>query len=426
MDHKSYLLKNLTLMDPRGPFDTKGDIYIRGGQIEKIGPNLEIEADQTIDLEGKWACPGFVDVHVHLRDPGYPQKETLETGSQAAIAGGFTHLVAMANTKPIMDNPQEIQKFCEKAEKMPIHIYTVSGLTKALRGKELVDMEGAIKAGAVGFSDDGFPLTDMEILHQAFQKALDLDVPLSFHEEDPKFMENQGITSGPLARSMGMGGAQPYSEYSFIARDGALALKYGTKVDIQHISTKAGASLVKTYYNLGANILGEFTPHHLNYTTDKIKEFGPNARMNPPLRLEEDVEGLRSLLKEECFVLATDHAPHTAEEKARAFKSAPSGIVGLEVAFPMAYRATVLEEKATIKELLEAMTYRPAHFYKLPYQGLEEGKTANLTLIDPQEEWTIDENTWKGRSKNSPYQGEKVKGRVLATYVKGQLHWVKE
>ena len=419
------LLKNVQFMDPRGFFEQTLDLYLKDGIIKKIAPKIDDPADKELDLTGKWICPGFVDVHVHLRDPGFPEKETLETGSQAAIAGGFTHLVAMANTKPIMDNPQEIQKFYQKAEKMPIYIYTVSGLTKALRGKELVDMEGAIKAGALGFSDDGFPLTDMGILHQAFQKALELDVPLSFHEEDPKFMANQGISSGLLAESMGMGGAEPFSEYSFIARDGALALKYGTKVDIQHISTKAGACLVKTYYDLGANILGEFTPHHLNFTTDIIKEHGPNARMNPPLRLQEDVEGLRDLLKENCFVLATDHAPHTAQEKSRPFKSSPSGIVGLEVAFPMAYKATVEEEKATIKELLEAMTYRPADFYSLPYWGLEEGKEANFNIIDPDMPWTIDKDTWKGKSSNSPYEGQEVKGKILGTFVKGQWHQVK-
>ncbi|MCD1147594.1 dihydroorotase [Peptoniphilus sp. KCTC 25270] len=421
MEKQRILLKNAQIMDPRNHFEEILDLYLEEGKIKNLGKNLDIPDAEVLDLTGKWIVPGFVDVHVHLRDPGFPQKETMETACRSALGGGFTHLLAMANTKPVMDSPEEIETFYKKAQSVPVNVYTVSALTKDLKGKTLVDMEACAKAGALGFSDDGFPLVDLALLKEAMEKARELNLPLSFHEEDPSLIGTPGINEGNISREMGLKGAPAYSEYSYIGRDCALALDWKTKVDIQHISTKAGASLVALFYDLGANVLGEITPHHFSFTEEKIRTHGTMAKMNPPLRTEEDRLGLQDLFSHPSFVLATDHAPHTEEEKSVEFSKAPSGILGLEIAFAAALRHLVKEGKVSLKDLIEKMTYLPAAFYNMEYDGIQERKIGNFSIVDPEEKWTVTRDTFKGKSYNSPYEGEEYIGKIKYTVSKGEL-----
>ena len=291
--------------------------------------------DKTINGEGCYLFPSFVDVHVHFRDPGFTHKETLETGSAAALHGGFGHVVCMANTKPVMAG-EEITAFYERANKLPVHVYTVSALTDNLKGDVLVDMEDAAHRGAVGFSDDGFPLENVALLKEALRRAKAFDLPISLHEEDPNYVYNPGVDSR-YGEPIGLKGAEAMAEYSLAARDLSLAYFIGAKLDIQHISCDLTAGLVETFAAAGANVLGELTPHHMTMTGEDIAVHGTLAKMNPPLRTAKDRDELAKFVGKNHFAIATDHAPHTADEKSKEFKDAPSGITGLETAFPLLY-----------------------------------------------------------------------------------------
>ena len=374
-------------------------------------------ADKTVDGEGLMAFPAFVDVHVHLRDPGFTEKETLDTGAAAAIHGGYGHILAMANTKPVMTGGA-IADFYARAKALPLHAYTVSALTKDLKGEVLVDMEEAARLGAVGFSDDGFPVDNMDLLKEGLLRAKALDLPVSLHEEDPAYVKNPGVDSR-FAPAFGLKGAEAMAEYSLSARDLSLAHYLGAKLDIQHISCALTARLVAAFAESGAKVLGEITPHHLTMTGDDVKTHGTLAKMNPPLRTAEDAKGLADMIGHANFCIATDHAPPTAEEKIRPLKDGPSGITGLETAFVLLYTELVLKEKCTLEDLIAAMTKIPADFYKLPHKGVAGGE---FVLFDPEGETAVDEAFFRGKSHNSPLIGKTFKGKIKGICVKGKYH----
>lgn len=414
------LIKNIRLMDPASKRDEIVDILIEDKIIKSIGKNINIEDKDIIDGKNLIVSPGFIDVHVHFRDPGQEYKEGLTTGSQAAAAGGYTSVICMANTKPVMDNEDLIKDFVKRAKEQIINVYTISSLTKEMKGQELVDMEKVLQAGAVAFSDDGIPNTRNDIVLAAMEKVKDLDSLISFHEEDPSLNKENGINHGKVAEEMGLYGAPAISEEIMVARDCYFAYKTGAKVNIQHISAAGSLDIIREYKKLGAKVYCEVTPHHFSSTEDLIREKASLAKMNPPLRTEEDRQAIIKALKDGTIdFIATDHAPHSSEEKNQEFTKAPSGIIGLETALGLGITNLVRENKLSLMELLEKLTINPAELYKLETGRIKEGLPADLVIFDENEEYTVEK--FKSKSSNSPYIGKKLYGKVKYTICNGKI-----
>lgn len=414
------LIKNIRLIDPASKRDEVVDILIEDKIIKSIGKNINIEDKDIIDGKNLIISPGFIDVHVHFRDPGQEYKEDLTTGSQAAAAGGYTSVICMANTKPVMDNENLIKDFVKRAKEQIINVYTVSSLTKGMKGQELVDMEKVLEAGALAFSDDGIPNTRNDIVLAALEKAKELDSLISFHEEDPSLNKGNGINHGKVAAEMGLYGAPAISEEIMVLRDCYFAYKTGAKVNIQHISAAGSLDIIREYKKLGAKVYCEVTPHHFSSTEDLVREKASFAKMNPPLRTEEDIQAIIKALKDGTIdFIATDHAPHSSEEKNQEFTKAPSGIIGLETALGLGITNLVRENKLSLMELLEKLTINPAKLYKLQTGRIKEGLPADLVIFDENEEYTVEK--FKSKSSNSPYIGKKLYGKVKYTICNGKI-----
>ena len=414
------LIKNIRLIDPASKRDEIVDILIEDEKIKSIGKNINIEDKDIINGKNLIISPGFIDVHVHFRDPGQEYKEDLTTGSQAAAAGGYTSVICMANTKPVMDNENLIKDFVKRAKEQIINVYTISSLTKEMKGQELVDMEKVLEAGALAFSDDGIPNTRNDIVLEAMEKVKELDSLISFHEEDPSLNKENGINHGKVAEEMGLYGAPAISEEIMVARDCYFAYKTGAKVNIQHISAAGSLDIIREYKKLGAKVYCEVTPHHFSSTEDLIREKASLAKMNPPLRTEEDRQAIIKALKDGTIdFIATDHAPHSSEEKNQEFIKAPSGIIGLETALGLGITNLVRENKLSLMELLEKLTINPAKLYKLERGRIKEGLPADLVIFDENEEYTVEK--FKSKSSNSPYIGKKLYGKVKYTICNGKI-----
>lgn len=414
------LIKQGRLIDPRSRRDEICDIHIEGGKIKQIGNHLKIHDGQTICAEGLIVAPGFVDIHVHFRDPGFTYKEDLESGCRAAAAGGYTTVVCMANTSPVMDGEELLCDFIRRSKDLPIRVHTVCALTKGFEDKELVDMERLVQLGAVGFSDDGIPNRNGTLILEAMERAKKLNVPISFHEEDSALILENGINHGAISKKLGMYGSPSLAEASFIARDVEYGIYTGCAVDIQHISTKEGVELVKFAREQGANVVAEVTPHHLTLTEEAVMKYGTLAKMNPPLRTREDRERiLRGIEEGTITIIATDHAPHSKEEKARPFSKAPSGIIGLETALGICYRELVATGRIDEMKFLALLTQNPAQFYHLDCGYLEEGGPADITIFDPKETYFIKD--FFSKSCNSPFMDWKLQGKVKYTIAGGKL-----
>ena len=402
------LIKNIRIVSPGNGLDRTGSIVISDGTILRVGDCAETdgEFDTVIDGKGLVAAPGLVDVHVHFRDPGLTYKEDIHTGAAAAAKGGFTTVVCMANTKPPVDNVETLRYVIEEGKKTGIHVLQAAAVTVGLAGKELTDMEALKAHGAAGFTDDGIPIMDEKLLKTAMEEAACLDLPLSFHEEDPAFIVNNGINHGAVSDELGIYGSPALAEDSLVARDCMIALHTGAAVDIQHISSEGAVRMVKLAKELGARVYAEVTPHHFTLTENAVLEHGTLAKMNPPLRTERDrqaiIEGLNS-----------------AEEKARPLTQAPSGIIGLETALGLAVTNLVRPGHLSLLELMEKMSLNPAKLYHLDSGSVEEGKAADLVLFDPEEEWTVGE--FASKSSNSPFTGSRLYGKVKYTICGGKI-----
>ena len=420
------IIKSGRVLDPVSKRDEVIDIKIEDGKIVKIAKNIEASSDkeEVIDARGKAVVPGLIDVHVHFRDPGQTQKEDLVTGSQAAIAGGFTSVIQMANTSPKIDSKEKIIEHYKKARDLPLKVFTVSALTKNFGDLELVDMEENFKRGAVAFTDDGIPNRNSELILEAMNRAKELDTIISFHEEDPQLIRQNGINHSEVSEKLGIYGSPNIAETSFIARDMAMAIYTGAKISIQHISTGLGVDLVKFGKEMGANIYAEVTPHHIALNDSAVLEFGSLAKMNPPLRSEEDRLRIIQGLKEGTIeIIATDHAPHTEEEKSKEITKTPSGIIGLETSFSICYENLVLTEEISLMKLIELMSTNPARIYGLEGGEISEGKVADLTIIDLDSEYKIDK--YKSKSSNTPFKEKTLRGEVLYTISEGKLVYKK-
>ena len=422
------IIKGGRVLDPVSKRDEVLDIKIEDGKIIKISKDIEASSDkeEVIDARKKVVVPGLIDVHVHFRDPGQTQKEDLVTGSQAAIAGGFTSVVQMANTSPKIDSKEKIIEHYKKARDLPLKVFTVSALTKNFGDLELVDMEENFKRGAVAFTDDGIPNRNSELILEAMNRAKDLDAIISFHEEDPDLIGQNGINHSEVSEKLGIYGSPNIAETSFIARDVAMAIYTGAKISIQHISTGLGVDLVKFGKEMGANIYAEVTPHHIALNDSAVLEYGSLAKMNPPLRSEEDRLRIIKGIKEGTIeIIATDHAPHTAEGESKEITKAPSGIIGLETSFSICYENLVLTEEISLMKLIELMSTNPARIYGLEGGEISEGKIADLAIIDLDSEYKIDKSKSKSKSSNTPFKDKTLRGEVLYTISEGELVYKK-
>ena len=388
-----------------------------------LGDDKKVPADlQVIDAKGCVVAPGLVDVHVHFRDPGFTHKEDIETGARAALRGGFTSVVLMANTKPAVDNEDTLKYVLDKGAKTGLHVYTCATITKGLGGKELTDMDKLRSLGAAGFTDDGIPIMDAGLLEEAMNKAAKFGVPVSLHEENPALITNNGVNHGKASEHYGIEGSPREAEINLIERDLQIALKTGVILNVQHISTKEGVELVRQAKRKGNNIHAEATPHHFSLTEDAVIEHGTLAKMNPPLREEADRQAIIKGLQDGTIdMIATDHAPHSEEEKAKPVTEAPSGIIGLETALSLGITNLVDKGLMDTKHLLSLMTCNPARMYGIPAGTIEEGKAADIVIFAPDEEWTV--GNFASKSHNSPFTGQKLKGVVKYTIVDGEVQY---
>ena len=414
------LIKNGYMIDPKSGKDGNYDILTEKDRILKIGKNLEPPAGccKVIDAEGLLVAPGLVDVHVHFREPGFTQKEDIITGAAAAAKGGFTSVVLMANTKPAVDNRETLEYVLNRGRETGIHVYSCANVTVGMQGEALTPMKDLAAAGAVGFTDDGIPLMDEKIVRAAMEHAAALDLPISFHEEDPGLISENGINHGEASEKLGIGGSPREAEISLIERDLKLALETGASINIQHISAAESVELVRKAKELGTNIHAEATPHHFTLTESAVAEYGALAKMNPPLRTENDrMEIIRGLVDGTIDLIATDHAPHTAEEKAKPITEAPSGIIGLETALALGITELVDKGYLTMCQLLRLMSTNPAVLYHLDAGYLEEGGPADLILIDTYAQ--VIPGDYASKAYNSPFTGWSLKGKVVKTIASG-------
>lgn len=418
------LIKNGRVVDPVSNTDKVMDVLIDNGTIIQTGDDISKDINsndvEIIDATGLVVAPGLVDTHVHFRDPGFTYKEDINSGASSAAKGGFTMVVCMANTKPAVDNIETLQYIQEKGEKTGIHVLQTATITKGLAGKELVDMKTLAEHGAAGFTDDGIPIMDEALLVKAMEFAKELDLPVSLHEEDPLFIKNAGVNQGEVSKKLNYGGASLTAEDVMVARDTMLALHTGASVCIQHISSGNSVELVRTAKKLGADIHAEATPHHFTLTEDAVLEYGTMARMNPPLRTEKDRQMIIEGIKDGTIdMIVTDHAPHSAEEKAKPLEQAPSGIIGLETSLGLGIKSLVQAGHITLLKLMELMSKNPAQFYRLVPTSICKGSVADIVIFGENEMWTVDH--FASKASNSPFLNWELPGKVHYTICKGNI-----
>ena len=421
------LIKNGYVMDPESKREGVLDILVKDKKICKIGEKLQEELTkdelaqcEVIDAEGKIVAPGLVDVHVHFREPGFTHKEDIVTGSKAAAKGGFTTVVLMANVKPQVDNVDTLKYILERGRTTGIHVDTCANVTMGMQGKELVDMKTLADEGAVGFTDDGVPIMDENLVREAMKQVAALNMPISFHEEDATLITNNGINRGKASEYYGIGGSPREAEISLSGRDLQLALETGACINIQHISSKEAVELVRQAKAQGKNVHAEATPHHFTLTEEAAIKYGTMAKMNPPLREEADrLAIIEGLVDGTIDLIATDHAPHTAEEKAKPITEAPSGIIGLETALPLAITVLVNGGHLTMMQVLEKMAYNPAKMYHLNAGYLAEGGPADIIIIDKDAIQVFEE--YASKASNTPFTGWELDGVVCTTICDGKV-----
>lgn len=409
------------IIDPVSGKDFIGDLILENGTIKAVGERLNLDGcEDIIEAAGMAVAPGLVDVHVHFRDPGLTYKEDILTGAHAAAAGGFTTVVCMANTKPVIDNAETLQYVLNKGKETSIHVLSCACVTKGMQGKELVDMDALRAAGAAGFTDDGIPILDEEVLKAALIKAEELQVPVSLHEEDPKLITNNGINRGPVSEKLGIGGSPAEAEITMVERDCRLAEETGSYVNIQHISTAGAVEAVRASKRRGSHVTAEAAPHHFTLTDEAVLTYGTLAKMNPPLRTEADRQAVIEGLKDGTIdMIATDHAPHSIDEKGKPLTEAPSGIVGLETSLALGITELVKPGCLTLMELMRKMSQNPAALYHLPYQGIAEGAPADLVIFAADEEWKPE--SFCSKAVNTPFKGWNLTGRVHYTICDGKI-----
>lgn len=413
-------IKGVHLCNPATAVDGICDIQITDGKIAAIQERLVPEAgSQIIHGTGLTAFPGLTDIHCHFRDPGWPEKEDIESGCSAALRGGVTTVVCMANTKPVADRPEILRGILEKGDRQVITLLQNSAMTVGLKGQTLVDADAMLAAGACGFSDDGIPIADPAVMEQALRTVKERGAILSVHEELAQLVLSPGVNQGPVSQALHVGGAGAAAEYAMVERDLQIQKKTGGKLHFQHISTGRSIELIRRAKQNGQSVTAEVTPQHLSLTEEAVLSCGSNAKLNPPLRGEEDRQALlRGVADGTVDVIATDHAPHTAEEKARSLTDAPSGLIGLETSLAICFSTLVSTGLISRLRLAELMCCKGAELYGLK-KSVEPGMAADITLFDERETW-VAEHFWS-KASNTPYAGKKLCGKVKYVLCNGYI-----
>lgn len=421
------LIKNGTVINPGDKTEQKADVLVEDGIIKKIVSGQSVKADRVVDASDCYVMPGFIDMHVHLRDPGMEEKETVETGLKAAVHGGFTTVVAMPNTKPVVDNADVVNYVHNKGKNMGLaHVLQAGAVTKGQRGEVLSDIEGMVEAGIPAISEDGKSVMNAQLYREAMTLAMKYDIPVLAHCEDINLVNGGVVNADETTEKMRLKGISNSVEDVIAARDIMLARETGAALHLCHCSTKDSVKMVEMARKEGIRVTAEVCPHHFILTSSDIRENDANYKMNPPLRTKEDVEALREGLKKDIMdVIATDHAPHTAIEKGMGIRRAPFGIVGLETAAALTMTELVDKGYLTVMQMAEKMSYNPAKILGLEKGVVEEGKEADLVVFHPGREYTINPDDFYSRGKNTPFAGKKVKGMVMATIVGGRVVYEK-
>lgn len=422
------LIKNGRVIDPASNLDAESDILIEDGKIAKVSKNIKAKSVKTIQAKGCFIMPGFIDLHVHLRDPGFEEKETVVTGAQAAAKGGFTTILAMPNTRPVADNPDVVSYVHQKARNLaPVNVLQIGAVTKEQRGKALSDIAGMVSAGIPAISEDGKSVMNTALYYKAMQIAKENQIPVFAHCEDKDLAANGVMNAGKRAKELGLPGILNEAEDAVTARDIILAKGTGVHLHLCHCSTKGSVDMVRQAKKEGISVTAEACPHHFTLSEEDIPGDDANYKMNPPLRSKEDMEAIREGLKQGVIdVIATDHAPHTAVEKGMSMKKAPFGIVGLETAAALTYTELVLKEYLTPMQMAEKLSCNPAKIIGSEKGTLKEGSVADVVIFDPSRTYQIDAKQFTGKAKNTPFNGRTVTGKVITTIVSGEVVYREE
>ena len=416
------IIKNGTIVDVENEKTIKADVLCEDGIIKQVAESIIDDDAEMIDATDLIVAPGLIDGHVHFRDPGLTYKEDIYTGAEAAKRGGFTTVIMMANTKPVIDRVETLKYCLDKGAETGINVKAAACITKGMKGEELNDLDALLEAGATGFTDDGLPILKDDVIRKAMVKAAELDQILSFHEENPAFIKNNGVNHGKASEHYGIGGSDREAEINMIKRDTDLAIETGTKINIQHISSKEGVELVRQAKKKSDKIHAEATPHHFTLTEEACIKHGTLAKMNPPLREEADRKAVVEGIKDGTIdMIATDHAPHSDDEKAKPITEAPSGIIGLETSLSLAITTLVHKEGLPLPLVIKRMTKGPADAYMLKTGVIKEGYPADFCIFSETEQTTFD--SFVSKANNSPFTGETLDGKIHYTIARGNIVW---
>ena len=416
-------IKNGRIIDPSQGIDAISDLWIQGERILGIGQNLAPNADRIIDATNQIVCPGLIDMHVHLREPGREEDETIATGTSSAIAGGVTSVACMPNTEPALDTQAAAEFVILQAKRAGnANVFPIGAITKGREGKELAEIGGLVNGGAVAFTDDGSPVVSAEIMRRAMEYCKGFDKAILSHSEDLDLTRGGVMNEGFESMRLGLRGLPAAAEEIMIYREIALAEITGARAHILHVSSRGGVELIRQGKKKGIRISGEACPHHFTLTDECLRTFDSNYKMSPPLRTQSDVEAILEGLRDNTLeVLATDHAPHAPEKKMRELDQAPNGIIGLETFLPICIKALILPKVLTWPQMIEKITINPAKVLGIDRGTLKQNAFADVIVIDPAKDWTIDPTKFKSKSRNCPFAGWKVKGRAELVMVGGNI-----
>ncbi len=421
------LIKGGRLIDPANGVDGPHDLLVDKGKIKQVSrpgqiAEPQLEGAKIIDATGLIVSPGFLDMHVHFREPGHEYKETIATGCLSAVAGGFTGVAVMPNTNPVNDNRSVTELILAQSKANGgTHVYPIPAISRGLKGEQLTDMAELAEAGAIGFSDDGRPVTSNELMRRALEYSRMFDLPVIQHSEVLDLTAGGCMNEGPISTELGLKGMPTEAEDIMVYRDIALLPKTGGRLHVAHISSAGAVDLVRQAKAKGLSVTCEVAPHHFILTDESVRGFDTNTKMSPPLRANRDVEAVKEGMKDGTIdIIATDHAPHAELDKQVEYSCAAFGIVGLETALPLSMEM-VAEKIITLPSMIDMLTARPAKLFKLDKGNLAEGKDADITIFDPSAEYKIDITRFKSKSKNSPFDGRQVKGKIRYTIVKGKI-----
>ena len=417
------LLQNGRVIDPANSRDHTADLLIQNGNIARISPRISPpEGTDIIDVSGQIVVPGLIDMHVHLRDPGFPEKETIQTGCEAAAAGGFTTVACLPNTDPPMDSPEIVSEILDKARSADARVYPIACATQKMAGEEIADINALLKAGAVGFSDDGLPIESDAIMRALLERSASEGFAIYPHSEVFELTRGGHMHEGAVSKELGISGMPAEGEAVMNERDIELVRQTRGRLHILHLSVKRAAALVRQAKAEGLPVTCEACPHHIALTDEDVRIFGTTGKMSPPLRSKEDQEAvIEGFVDGTIDAIATDHAPHTNSEKLRAFTEAPNGILGFETALGLVFTRLVHPNILSLQNTIAKLTTEPARILGIEAGTLSPGKPADITVLDPHQTWTVDANTFKSKSRNTPFHGWTLQGRAVLTILGGRI-----